>query len=250
VLVVRAILGRTLELAGDIDAGSSDLQQAVDMASALVAFDPQNADYQECLALYSTQLGTFRRLTGKATAAKALAGQSVGTFLGLTRQDPLNTNWQRELAEARVEQAQQLRDAGQIDTAKTQLLAAQQALDSALSKHPGDRSTLLAAANAMLLAAALSSDESLASQLRNHALKVAQGAKDGRDDPRLLALQAQALLSLQRNAEAQPIIRKLWESGYRDQAFLQLMQNESISYPVNESFQQKLLVTTGDNVHR
>lgn len=245
-LTVRAILGRTQALTGDIKNGMERLQQAVDIATQLKTIDPSNTDFQEHAALYATQLARLRRLSGDLRAANALTVQALATFAALTRQAPANTGWRREFAEARLEQAAQSRAAGRIDASRTQASAALRVLDPLLVRQPEDRATLLATAGARLSLAAVD-DAPTARPLREDALHAMQTVKSGRGDPRLLALQVDALLALGRTAEAQPLIRQLWNSGYRDAALVQVLQREQIDYPVNEAFRQELLAAAGGN---
>ncbi|MGH8213622.1 MAG: TIR domain-containing protein [Rhodanobacteraceae bacterium] len=239
-LRVRAILGRTLALAGDPETGTRYLQQAVDTATQLIKVDPKQTDLQERLALYSLQLGRLRRLGGNMPAADTLAAKSLEIFSALTKLDPTNSDWQQDLAEARSEQAAQLMAAGQAEAAHAQARAALTILDPLLAKQPDDRSLLLDTASAKLLLADLSSDAQAALQLRNDALQATQSVKSGRNDPRLLALQIEALLALDRKAQAQPLLETLRSSGYRDPALLAVLQREHIDYPVNREFTQRI----------
>ncbi|RCS30479.1 toll/interleukin-1 receptor domain-containing protein [Rhodanobacter denitrificans] len=241
VLTVRAILGRTRALTGDIEAGMRDMQQAVDIAMQLTKVDPNNTGFQEHLALYASQSSRLRRLSGDLSAAQALNAQSLSILPALTKQDPANIGWQREFAEAQLEQAAQSQVSGQTDAACRQAQAALAILAPLLARQPDDRATLLATASAKLLLAAVSDEAQLPQQLRNEALNTMQAVKSGHDDPRLLALQVDALLALDRKAEAQPLIRQLWNSGYRDAALLAVLRRERIDYPVNTVFRQKLL---------
>ena len=241
-LLSRAILGRTLALAGAIEAGKRDLQQAVAIAAQLAGVDPHNSGFQEDLALYGMQLSRLQRLDGDLPAARVLIARSLRIFLVLIRQDPSNSGWQREFAETQLEQAEQSRSAGHVDAARTQAQAALRILDPLLARHPDDRATLLGTMATRLLLAAVTPDAPVARHLREGALKTLQAQKSGRDDPRLLALQVEALLALRRYAEAQPIIRQLWQGGYRDAALVNVLQRQRIAYPVNASFQQKLQV--------
>ncbi|MFC5437809.1 TIR domain-containing protein [Rhodanobacter umsongensis] len=245
-LTVRAILGRTRALAGDLETGMEDLQQAVDIATQLKAVDPSNTDFQEHAALYATQLGRLRRLSGDLPTASALAARALTTFAALTKQDPANAGWRREAAEARLELAAQSRAAGLTDASRTQASAALHVLDPLLAQQPDDRATLLATTSARLSLAAVE-DAPAAKSRRENALRAMLTVKSGRGDPRLLALQVDALLALGRATEAQPLIRQLWSSGYRDAALLQLLQRERIDYPVNVAFQQELLAASGGN---
>lgn len=243
-LTVRAILGRTLALTGDIEAGMRDLQQAVDIATQLTKVDPNNTSFQEHLALYSSQLGRLRRLSGDLPAAQALNAQSLAIFLVLTKQDPANVGRQREFAEAQLEQAAQSQASGQTDAARRQAQAALAILAPLFARQPDDRATLLATVGAQLLLAAMSDEAWATRQLRSDALNAIQAVKSGGDDPRLLALQVEALLALGMKAEAQAVIRQLWSSGYRDAALLAVLRRERIDYPVNAAFRQKLLAAT------
>jgi tetratricopeptide (TPR) repeat protein len=246
---VRAILGRTLALTGNIEKGMSDLQQAVEVATQLSKVDPNNTSFQEHLALYASQLSRLRRLSKDLPAAQVLMAQSLSIFRILTKQDPANAGWQHEFAEALLEQAAQSHATGQVDAARTQAQAASAVLDPLLAKRADDRATVLAAVSAKLLLADLTVDSAAAQRLRDEALKAAQAPKSGSGDPRLLALQVQALLALEKKAEAQPIIQILWNGGYGDLALIALLQREHIDYPANAAFQQRLQVATSKNDH-
>ena len=239
-LVVHAILGRTLALTGDVDTGTRNLQEAVAMATELTKVDPNQTGWQEEFALYSSQLSRLRRLSGDLPAAQALISQSIIIFLALIKQEPANTGWQREYAEAQFEQAAQSLAVGQAQVSRAQARAALAILDPLLANQPDDRATVLATVSAKLLLAATTDDAQTARQLREEASEAMQSVKSGRDDPRLLALQAEALLGLGRGAVAKPIVQRLWESGYRDVALLQVLRHVQIDYPVNIAFQQRL----------
>lgn len=240
-LRVRAIVGRTLALAGEVQAGMLDLEQAVDVATQLSKLDESNSNFQEDIALYIAQLSRLRRLSGDLTSAIKLTGQSIAIFSALTRQDPANAAWQREYAEVLIEEATLARAGGNAEEARAKASIAVNVLDPSLAARPGDRATLLAAVSAKLLLALLSENNPLGQQsLREDALKTMQSESSGRDDPRLLALQVQALLALRRRAQATPAIQRLWTSGYRDPALLSLLDSERISYPINRDFNDRL----------
>jgi tetratricopeptide (TPR) repeat protein len=240
-LTVRAILGRTQALAGDREAGVRGLQQAVAIAGELVKVDPHNSTFQEEFARYATQLARLYRLDGATAAATALTTQSLAILDRLTPQDPTDTGLQRELAEAQTEHAAESRIGDQTDAARAQVQNALNILKPLLVAQPHDRSVLLATVGAQLLLAELSTDARAAASLREGVVTAAQAQQSGREDPRLLALQVQALLALERKAEAQPLIRQLWSSGYRDGQLLAVLRRRHIAYPVNPQFQKQLL---------
>lgn len=248
-LTIRAILGRTLALAGADDVGMQHLQQAVQIATELVKTDPHNSGIQEDLAHYAQQLARLKRLNGDLASAQQLNAQSLSILSDLVKQDPTAAGLQRELAEAQTEQAAQSLAAGQADAARAQAQAqaALNTLDPLFQRQPNDRAILLATMTAQLLLAKVSTDASAAAQLRNTVLAAAQAQPSGQRDPRLLALQVEAMLALGNKTDAQALIRQLWDGGYRDAALLAALRNERIAYPVNEAFQKQLLAAGGKN---
>jgi tetratricopeptide (TPR) repeat protein len=249
VLVVRAILGRTLALTGDIEAGIRDLQQAVATATELTKVDPNQTSSQDYVAIYSSQLARLQRLSGDLSTASALTARALAIFDTLTKQDPENADWQVDFAAARIEQAAQLHVAGHTQASLTAVRAALAILDPLLIKQPDDRTTVLAAVAAKLLLATLTDNAEVAQHLREDALTLVQGARSGNGDPRLLALQVEALLALGRKDEARPVLDQLWTKGYRDHALLALLQRENIDYPANPEFQRRLQAAIGNNDH-
>jgi eukaryotic-like serine/threonine-protein kinase len=239
-LRVRAILGRTLALTGDIAAGTDDLQQAIQIATELTKVDPAHAVFREVLALYSSQLSRLRRLAGDLPQANALTAESLRILSALAEQDAANAGWQQELAEVQIEQGAQSLAGGRYGAARAQAQAALGILRGLSAKQPDDRGIILATAGAKLLLARCMLEAEHALQLRSEALAALQSVADGRGDPRLLALEAEALLALGRNSEVQPVVQQLWRSGYRDPGLVALLQREHIDYPLNGTFQQRL----------
>jgi eukaryotic-like serine/threonine-protein kinase len=236
----RAILGRTLALAGAVAKGTQALQEAVDIADQLLKVDPNHAEFQEYAALYLSQLSRLHRLAGDAGIASELNARALKIFAVLIKQDAANAFWQLESAEAQIEQAAQSLAAGQRDAARSQVQAALDALDPLLANRPDDRNTLLADASARLLLAAATEEISIAQALRNSALDTLRARKDAGDDPRVLAIEVAALLGLNRSGEANGLIQRLRESGYRDPELSAMLQRQHIEYPVNAEFQQRL----------
>ncbi|MGH8127655.1 MAG: TIR domain-containing protein [Gammaproteobacteria bacterium] len=240
VLRVRAILGRTLALTGDSETGMRDLQQAVEIATQLLTVDPHNTGFGKHAALYSTQLAQLQRLGGDLPAAQALVKRSLTILGAMTKKDPANAYWQQDYAEAFIEQAAQSLAAGQSDAARAQAQTALAILDPLFAKQPDDRSLLLDTVTAKLLLADASGDAPTAQRLRNEALQAMHAVKTGQGDPRLLALRAEALLALNRKADARPLLKRLWNTGYRDPALLVVLRREHIDYPVNAEFSKRI----------
>jgi len=230
VVRAHAILGRTLALAGELQAGTLALSQSVETAARLVAFDPQNMTFQEDLALYQWQLGRLRRLAGELPAATALTAKSLSAFATLTRGEPGNAQWQREYGEAQTEEAAESLAAGDVQAAQSQARSALALLGPLLVRQPDDRAMLLATARARLQLAAVTTQPEDARQQRTAVLEETRSVRSGRADPRLLALQSEALLGLGRAADAKPPLEQLAQSGYRDPALLALLQGQRINY--------------------
>jgi tetratricopeptide (TPR) repeat protein len=246
-LTVRAILGRTIALTGADVVGIQYMQQAVDMAGELVKGNPDNSDFRDHFARYAQQLARLQRLNGDLASARALTAQSLSMLTGLVRANPTDAGLQRELAEAQTEQAAELLATGQVDAARTQAQAALGTLDRSLARQPHDRSNLLATMTAQLLLAKVSVDPSAATQLRRKVVTEAKAQPSGQSDPRLLSLRIEAMLALGSEAEARPLIRQLWSSGYRDAGLLTLLRHERLAYPVNVAFQSQLLAANGEH---
>lgn len=245
-LTVHAILGRTLALAGEDATGTRYLQQAVEMAAGLIKDNPDNNDLREDLARYTQQLARLKRLNGDLDSARALTAQALSMFTGLVRVEPTNAELQRELAEAQTEQAAEFLAVGDIEAARTQVQTAQATLDHLLAQKPHDRATLLATMTAQLLSANISPDSHVAMQLRRDVVTEADAQSSGRSDPRLLSLQVEAMLALGNVSDAKPLIRLLWNSGYRDAGLLALLNHEHIDYPVNMALQSRLLAVSSE----
>jgi tetratricopeptide (TPR) repeat protein len=237
---VRAILGRTLVLGGEVTTGMRDLQQAVEIAGQLTQVDATQTSFQEHLALYSTQLARLQRLSGDLPTARTSTARSVRSLRALVKKDPTNYIGQSYYTGALTEQAAESLAVNQPGAAHDQIQRALQILEPMLAKHPDDRETLLAATTARLLSAETDPEPQAAQSQRERVLGTLQTVKTSRTDPRLVALQVEALLALGRKAAAQPLIKQLWASGYRDPALLVVMHREHIDYPVNAAFEQRL----------
>ena len=243
-LTVQAILGRTLALAGADDAGIRRLQQAVDTAKELVKNNPDNSDFQQHLARYASQLARLKRLNGDAASATALTTQALAIVATQVQQNPTDAEVQRLHGEILTEQSAESMLAGKVDAAHAQALAAQDALKPLLAKQPHERSIVLASMAAQLLLADTTTDADAAKQWRLSVVAIARNQASGQGDPRLLSMQAQALLALGDTAQAQGLVKRLWDSGYRDAEWLAAVHRGHVPYPVNPAFQKRMLAQT------
>ena len=236
---VRAILGRTLALTGAIDAAIGGLQEAVDLSAQLLKVDPAHGEFLEYAALYSSQLSRLHRLNGNLQLAGVISDRAIATFTTLVQQDPANTVWRQEFAEAQTEQAAQSLEGGRRESAHALALSSLEKLDALLAERPDGRGIVLAATRARLLLAAATDDATEAARLRTSVLEALRPTT-GTGDPRLVAVRVAALIELGRVAEAKPLIQQLWAAGYRDPEFFALLLRQHIDYPVNVEFRQRL----------
>ena len=236
---VRAILARTLALAGHADQADRDTVQALAVIEELHRFDPALTDVKENLGLYSTQLGRLRRVHGDTRSSGALLARALRTLDELVRHDQSNTGWQQDLAEARLERAALMHATGRHDAARTDAQAALAMLTPLLASQPGERNLLLAEARARLQLADLQTGKA-AERLRLSALHSLHAVDSGAGDVRLLAVQVDALLALGRIDEAKPLVRQLWSSGYREPALVGRLARARIAFPPNPAFEQRL----------
>ncbi|HWU77200.1 MAG TPA: toll/interleukin-1 receptor domain-containing protein, partial [Rhodanobacter sp.] len=222
-LTTRAILGRTLALAGDDANGTRDLQQAVDAASALMKIAPTNTDFQEYQAIYAVQLARMHRLDGNLPAAQSLIEHALGSLGELATKDPASAYFKQDLAEAMTEQgAESL--AGELpERTRSEVESALAALAPLLAKQPHDRTLMLDLLSTQLLLAQVSTDPQARAKLLNNIVDTARMQQSGHNDPRLVALQVQALLGLGKEPETRQMVAQLEHGGYGDRDFVNLL---------------------------
>ena len=236
---VRAILARTLALAGRAEQADRDTGQALAVIETLHRFNPGLTDAKENLGLYSTQLARLRRVRGDLRSSEAVLARALGTLGELARQDPSNTGWRQDLAEARSERAALLQETGRHDAARTDAQAALAMLEPLLASQPDERGLLLSTARARLQLAGLQSGPQ-AERLRLSALHSLRAVGNGAQDVRLIAAQVDALLALERTEEARPLVRRLWLAGYREPSLVRRLASARIEFPPNPAFEQRL----------
>lgn len=218
-LITRATLGRTLALGGQLEEGLPLLRKALDEARRLSAMEPGSTDYRRDVGLYALQLARVEWQTGNADAAHLLVQESLKTLDALVKTSPDQPAWQRDLAEAMTERAEQAIATGKPSGEATALLRdALEILEAQLSQNPQERGTVLAAVNARLRLASISAD-AMRGELAKRSLAAIDMQTSARNDPRLRALQADALRQSGRTAEANAIANALLASGYRAPIF-------------------------------
>lgn len=134
----------------------------------------------------------------------------------MLKQSPDQPGWRRELAEARIEQAEQAIANGRRDAGAAPLREALAILEPQLLQNPNDRAVVLATVSARLGLATLATDPGDVRALATRALATVDAQAYGQRDPRLLVLRVQALRRLSREREASSTVAELAATGYRD----------------------------------
>jgi len=238
-----AILGRTAGLCGDLANALHYTDSAVTHARALTAFDSTNTGWQEYLALYSQQAGKLLRQDHKHDAAAAANAEAIRVFEALIKKDPLNTDFQQELAQAQLESARQQLASNAIAAASTYADTALASLQRLRAKSADDRSLILLEAQAHLLRGQIAAQRGETTDMQHawtQARDVLQPALRAGDDPNFLAAYAESLLQLDQPDAAQPVISKLNAMGYRTPDFVALLASKRITYAENTAFQRRI----------
>lgn len=227
----RIILGRTLALSGQVERGAGELREALAEAERLVALDPSMDLFREYAGSAARHLARLALGQRDAAQARPLYERALATFDRLTERDPTNIFWRQELAEVRLGLADAALAAGDPRVAQVGVNAALAGLEPLLAQRPQDRSLLLATLQARLRLAAVGANPQRAAALRQQVLADIAAQRAGQRDPRLLALRLDALLATGRPADAQLVLRALWQTGYRDPSFFALLARNAIAAP-------------------
>ena len=181
--------------------------------------DPSNRRWQQDLATIYSNLGQARLAYGQRAAALPLFRRAVDIMQALTKADPTDAGWRRNLASQRLGLGRALLAGGDIG-------AAAQEASASLDLTRGLTADLLArpiASGAEALAARTWMARGHAALARTHwqlALDAIEKAAEGSTDYRFLDPLAVALVNLDRQTDAAPVIRSLLEMGYREPTFL------------------------------
>ena len=240
IVAARTDFSDAARLVGDLESGVQGLEQAIKMAEQITRTDPKNGRFQRRLGNALSELAHAQRLHGAMRAADAASSRAITILSTLTREHPGDADQESDLARAEIERAMELHATGNLSGARALAQAALHILEPQFSKYPEQRDDLLPTMQARLLLASVESDATATRKLREQALQTMQAVTAGKSDPRLLALEVQTLLALDRNADAQPLIKQLGNEGYRDPDFVALMQRAHIDYPLNSALMLKL----------
>ncbi len=245
--VSNAILAGALGMSGDTARAARHASAAVESGMALVSLDPSNAATRDYLALYRIRLAGLLRMQGKPDLARAQIRKATDTLHSLLEKDSGNPDWSIDLAKAQLENAQVARASGQHAEAGRSASATLSTLQPLLAKRPDSRNSILIATHAACLLGDLDSADhnAAAAQIQWQAARerIRPLAHDS-SDPEVLAAWSGALLRLNQQNDAAPVLARLQQMGYRDPDFMALLQRRGISYSPDPGLHKRITELT------
>ncbi|HEX5961417.1 MAG TPA: TIR domain-containing protein [Rhodanobacteraceae bacterium] len=232
-LIGDAILARTLALAGQTRAARKFIDAALGIGKAQMAFDPSHKAWKETYFYSRLLAAQLVWAQGDPAQADQWFKVSLATLQQLVHADPSQANWRRDLAVAQLASARFAKAHGQADIARTHASEADDTARKLLAGGAPKASLVRIAAAAELLLGQLAArrgDTATADKLRRQALTRMQAAAPHPDDPRDIALLAEALLANDDKAQAMPLLARLSAIGYQPRPFVAQMRADDIDY--------------------
>jgi tetratricopeptide (TPR) repeat protein len=215
--VALSYVGGADEDRGDLGKAAEIYSLRREVATAYAAADPRNANWRRDVASAESALAGVLRLAGSLHEAERAYERAISIIKPIAEASPGVAIRQRDLADAELGLGLTYFDRGALDAAGAEADAVERLLAPLLG--PGnDREATRRVAEGRLLAADVAGhrgNERLAQQLRESALELVVLSQEANPEKRLLAVQARALLALNRVAEARPIVERLTTLGYR-----------------------------------
>ena len=218
VALAQSYVGDMLSVRGRPDEAVAPLTASRATYAALAAFDSANPERRRLLAIADRSLGVVALERGDAATAMAHASASLATIEKLAQNAPTNRAYQYVLARSLLLVSSVNLALGKTGVAELGLRRAIGIIDSGLSKRPSDLNLRIASTDTRLeLGDALQRGGRLAEARASwtQALAAIDSVARTRKLTDHLALQAAALMRLDRLDEARPIVLDLVRRGYR-----------------------------------
>jgi serine/threonine-protein kinase len=209
-------VGGAYEDRGDLGEAVKYYRMMREVASATAAIDPRNADWRRDEAAAESILAGALRLMGALPEAARGYERAIAIIRPIAEASPTLAPRQRDLADAELGLGLTYFERRQLDAAAERADVVERLLAPLLARGTDWEATRRAAEGRLLAAdvAARRGDAQRAQQLRETALALVTTGRETNPEKRLLAVEARALLALNRTAEARPIIDKLTSLGY------------------------------------
>jgi tRNA A-37 threonylcarbamoyl transferase component Bud32/tetratricopeptide (TPR) repeat protein len=218
-------VGGAHEDRGDLGKAAEYYRAQREVASASAAVDPRNATWRRDVAAAESTFAGALRLMGSLREAERAYERAIAIIRPIAEASPAVATWQRDRADAELGLGLTYFERGELDAAAERADVVERLLAPLLARGT-DREAARRAAEGRLLAADVAArrgNARLAQQLREAALALVVSGRETNPEKRLLAVQARALLALNRAAEARPIVERLTSLGYRHPTLMKLV---------------------------
>ena len=185
--------------------------------SASAAADPRNANWRRDEAAAESTLAGALRLMGRLREAERAYERAIAIIRPIAEASPTQATRQRDLADAELGLGLTYFERGELDAAAARADVVERLLAPLLARGTDREATRRAAEGRLLAAdvAARRGNARLAQQLREAALALVASGQETNPEKRLLAVQARALLALNRTAKPARSSNGLLSLGYR-----------------------------------
>jgi tetratricopeptide (TPR) repeat protein len=227
-------VGGAYEDRGDLRMAAQHYSLRREVATAYAATDPRNADWRRDVAAAESTYAGVLRLLGSLREAEQGYERAIAILRPIAEATPALAIRQRDLADAELGLGWAYFERGEVEAAAGRADAVEQLLAPLLARG-SDREATRRAAEGRLLAADIAARRGnavQAKQLRESALALVVSEQEANPEKRLLAVQARALLALNRTAEAGPIVERLTSLGYRHPTLTKLAQQNGLKFTV------------------
>jgi tetratricopeptide (TPR) repeat protein len=215
--VALRYVGGAYEDRGDLGMAVKFYRMQRELAAAYAAADPRNANWRRDEASAESNLAGALRLMGSLARAERAYEHAIAIIRPIADASPTQATRQRDLVDAVLGLGLTNFERGELDAAAARADEVERLLAPLLARGT-DREATRRAVEGRLLAADVVTrrgNARLAQQLREAALALVVAGRASNPEKSLLALEARALLSLNRAAEARPIVERLTSLGYR-----------------------------------
>jgi tetratricopeptide (TPR) repeat protein len=225
-------VGQILDALGNSHEALDSFQTALSISQELAALDPSNANWRRDVAWLLAATGRIAVASDNPQEALASFESYRRTTEALLAEDASKTRWQRDLAEAHMLIGIGLKANGDREGAEFAVEDAIEDLTILLSEHPDDRGASRFLSEAYLIHGQLkllagNDEQARAAWLRS--LEIIEPLAQETRDYRILNINAQVLLYLNRIEEASPIVERLAAMGFADPAFVDLCDSKGLS---------------------
>jgi tetratricopeptide (TPR) repeat protein len=209
-------VGGAYEDRGDLEMAVMYYRMRHEVASASAAADPRNVDWRRDEAAAESALAGALRLMGALPEAERAYLRAVAIIRPIAEASLSQATRQRDLADAELGLGLTYFERGELDAAVARAEVVDRLLTPLLARGMDREATRMAAEGRLLAAdvAARRGNVPRAQEWRQAALALVTTGRETNPEKRLLAVEARALLALNRTAEARPIIDKLTSLGY------------------------------------